>query len=310
METRKIGSLQVSLCGLGCNNFGARCDEKQSAEVVRASLDAGINFFDTADFYGGGKSEQFLGAALGAARDEVIIATKFGLQMDADPSHAGGSARWVKQAAENSLKRLGTDRIDLYQMHRPDPTVPIEETLEALNDLVAAGKIVEIGNSNFDGAQIEQADDVASPRGLVRFVSAQNHYNLLRREAEDDVIPACERRGFGFLPYYPLASGLLTGKYRRGEDPPEGTRLARVPAERRSAIFNDENFAIIGMLDAFARARGHTLLELAMSWLAVKPVVASVIAGATRPEQVRANANAVSWALTADEQAAIDEISG
>ena len=308
METRKIGSLDVTLCGLGTNNFGMRIDQDQTTAVVDAALDAGVNFFDTADLYGGTKSEQFLGKALGARRDDVVVATKFGGPLDDNPEHRGGSARWVRQACEDSLRRLGTDRIDLYQLHFPDMTVPIEETLTALDELVKAGKVREIGNSNFTGEMIEEADDVSEKLGLARFVSAQNMYNLLNRQPETDVIPACGRRGLAFLPYFPLASGLLTGKYRRNEPLPEGARLTNYPSDRRDAFMNEGAMDIVEQLEEFAGARDRTLLDLAMSWLASHDVVASVIAGATRPEQVRANANAVMWKLTEAELKEIDEI--
>ena len=303
METRSIGSLKVSLAGLGCNNFGGRCDADQTAAVVAAALDAGITFFDTADVYGGTHSEEFLGRALGSLRDDVVVATKFGHQVGDDPEHSGGSARWVTRACEDSLRRLGTDHIDLYQLHRPDPKTPIEETLGALDELVRAGKVREIGNSNFDGAAMDEADDVARTRGFARFASAQNHYNLLHREAESDVLPACARLGLGQLPYFPLASGMLTGKYRRGEPPPEGTRLATVPEERRARIFSDENFDVVERLESIAVKRGRSLLDVALGWLAAQPAVASVIAGATTPWQVRANAAATSWEPSSEDLA-------
>lgn len=308
METRAIGSLNVTLCGLGTNNFGMRIDQAQTTTVVNAALEAGINFFDTADLYGGGKSEEFLGKALGARRDDVVIATKFGGPLDQNEEHRGGSARWVREACEGSLRRLGTDRIDLYQFHFPDTTVPIEETLTALDELVRAGKVREIGNSNFTGEMIEEADDVSAKLGLARFVSAQNMYNLLNREPDQDVLPACERRGLAFLPYFPLASGLLTGKYRRDEPLPEGARLTAYPEDRRKHFLNEHTLDVVEKLEAFAEARGHTLLDVAMSWLASNPVIASVIAGATKPEQVRANGAAVGWKLTAGELKEIDEI--
>ncbi|HLW16178.1 MAG TPA: aldo/keto reductase [Actinomycetota bacterium] len=308
METRKIGSLDVTVCGLGTNNFGMRIDQERTTAVVDAALEAGITFFDTADLYGGTKSEQFLGKALGARRDDVVIATKFGGPLDDDPEHRGGSARWVRQACEDSLRRLGTDRIDLYQLHFPDMTVPIEETLTALDELVKAGKVREIGNSNFTGEMIEEADDVSEKIGLARFVSAQNMYSLLHREPEDEVIPACQRRGLAFLPYFPLASGLLTGKYKKDAPLPEGARITNYPEDRRKDFMTDRAMEIVERLDEFARARDHTLLDLAMSWLLHKPVVASVIAGATKPEQARANAGAVTWRLTDADLKEIDEI--
>ena len=305
---RKIGSLEVSLVGLGCNNFGMRIDEEQSAAVVHAALDAGINFFDTADVYGRTRSEQYLGRALGSRRDDVIVATKFVAPIDHDRSHAGAGARWVAEAVEGSLRRLGTDRIDLYQQHGPDPNVPIEETLTALDRLVRDGKVREIGNSNFSGAQIDEAESVAQRGGLARFVSAQNHFNLLHREPLDDVIPACVRDGLGVLPYFPLASGLLTGKYTRGEPAPEGTRLSQLPEERASRVMSDRNLDQIERLRAFAAERGHSILELAFAWLAAQPAMASIIAGATSPEQVGANVAAVDWRLSDADLVEIDEL--
>jgi aryl-alcohol dehydrogenase-like predicted oxidoreductase len=308
MEMRKLGSLEVSLVGLGCNNFGMRIDEERSAAVVRAALDAGINFFDTADVYGGTRSEQYLGRALGARRDEVVIATKFVGPIDDDPSHAGASARWVAQAVEGSLRRLGTDRVDLYQQHGPDPNVPIEETLTALDRLVRDGKVREIGNSNFSGEQIDEAESVSERQRLARFVSAQNHFNLLHRQPLQDVVPACVRDGLAVLPYFPLASGLLTGKYQRGTPPPEGTRLSQVPEERAARVMSDRNFDRVDALSAFAAEREHTLLELAFAWLAAQPAMASIIAGATTPEQVAANVAAVDWRLSEDDLAELDDL--
>jgi aryl-alcohol dehydrogenase-like predicted oxidoreductase len=303
METRRIGSLTVSLAGLGCNNFGNRLDEPATREVVSAALDAGINFFDTADIYGGTRSEEFLGRALGGRRDRVVIATKFGHEIDAE--RRGASAQYVRRAAEDSLRRLGTDRIDLYQLHRPDPAVPIAETLGALDELVRAGKVIEIGCSNFSVAQIREAEAAVRP-GSARFASVQNEYNLLHREPEAGVLAECESAGLAFLPYFPLASGLLTGKYRKGQPPPTGSRLQS--AERYARLLNERNLEVVERLIAFAQSRGHTLLELACSWLASRGVVASVIAGATTPAQVRANARAVHWRLDADELRAIHAI--
>jgi aryl-alcohol dehydrogenase-like predicted oxidoreductase len=308
METRTLGSLEVTLVGLGCNNFGMRIDEDQSAAVVHAALDAGINVFDTADVYGGTRSEQFLGRALGRRRDEVIIATKFVAPIDDDPSHAGASARWVAEAVEGSLRRLGTDRIDLYQQHAPDPNVPIEETLGALDRLVREGKVREIGNSNFSGDQIDEAEAVSVGKGLARFVSAQNHLNLLQRDPLRDVLPACVRHGLGVLPYFPLASGLLTGKYRRGVSPPTGTRLSMLPEDRAARVMSDGNFDDVDRLTAFAAERDHTILELAFAWLAAQPTMTSIIAGATKPEQVRANVAAVDWKLSDDDLAQLDQL--
>jgi aryl-alcohol dehydrogenase-like predicted oxidoreductase len=313
VETRKIGSLDVSIVGLGCNNFGMRIDQDATTKVVDAAIDAGINFFDTADVYGGrGKSEEMLGVALGKRRDDVLIATKFGSPMSDDGQSQGGSARWIKQAVENSLKRLGTDRIDLYQQHVPDRDTPFDETLGALTDLVREGKVREIGCSNYAGKHIAKCNGISEDNGFAKWASAQNNYSLLERSIEPDVTDACSTYGLGILPYFPLASGLLTGKYRTKDDRPEGTRItlmAQAMPERAEATLSDENFAIIDKLRAFAEERGHSLLELAMSWLATKPVIASVIAGATKPEQAKANAEAASWRLTDDEMKSVDEIS-
>jgi aryl-alcohol dehydrogenase-like predicted oxidoreductase len=310
MEMRKLGSLEVSLVGLGCNNFGMRCDLEQTKAVVAAALDAGINFFDTADVYGGTKSEEFLGTALEPHRDDVVIATKFCAPIGDDPLHRGASARWITEAVEGSLRRLGTDRIDLYQQHMPDNEVDIEETLGALDGLVRAGKVREIGNSNFNGEQIDAAAATSEDRGLARFASAQNYFNVLHRQPLDDVVPACGRHGLGLLPYFPLASGLLTGKYRRGEAPPAGTRLSGLPEDRVASVLSDRNFDRVDRLSAFAADRGHTLLELAFAWLAAQPMLASVIAGATKPEQAAANAAAVDWTMSDDDLTALQTVLG
>ena len=301
METRRLGSFQVSVVGLGCNNFGMRIDEDQTRDVVHAALDAGINFFDTSDSYGGTKSEQFLGKALAGRRDEVILATKFASPVDDDPSHRGASARWITEEVENSLRRLGTDRIDLYQQHYPDKDVPIDETLEALDRLVRDGKVVEIGNSNFDAAQLKEADSLSREKGRARFVSAQNELSLMRRGAVDDLLPTCTELDLAFLPYFPLGSGMLTGKYRRGEEPPSGTRLGAWPASYTEKLLSDQSFDLVEALTGWAESRGHTVLDLAFAWLLAHDVVGSVIAGATRPEQVKANVEAARWKLSADD---------
>lgn len=298
MEMRQIGSLEVSLVGLGCNNFGMRCDEAQTKAVVDAAIEAGINLLDTADVYGGTRSEEFLGRILAGRRDDVIIATKFSAPIDDNPDHRGASARWIAEAVEGSLQRLGTDRIDLYQQHGPDSTVPIEETLGALDKLVREGKVREIGNSNFSGEQIDAAAAASDANGWARFVAAQNHFNLLHRDPSEEVVPACERHGLGVLPYFPLASGLLTGKYERGKPPPTGTRLSSLPEERAARVLSDKHFDQVEALAAFAEQRGRTLLELAFAWLAAQPAMGSIIAGATKPEQVRANVAAVDWKLS------------
>lgn len=303
MRMRRLGNsgLKVSEVGLGCNNFGMRIDAAQTQAVVDAALDAGINLFDTADIYGGTQSEVFLGQALGKRRHEVVLATKFGMEVRGEAAKSGGSRRWIMQAVEDSLRRLGTDYIDLYQFHRPDPETPVEETLRALDDLVRQGKVRYLGNSNFAGWQVADADWIARTEGLNRFVSAQNEYSLLNRKSAFEVLPACERFGLGVLPYFPLASGLLSGKYRRGEAPPPDSRLAAWGGRG----LTDANFDKVEALEGWAKARGHTLLDLAFAWLLGQPVVSSVIAGATRPEQVRANAAAAEWRLTAEEVAEV-----
>lgn len=312
MEYRNLGTsgLKVSIVGIGCNNFGMRIDADQTKDVVAAAIDHGINFFDSADIYGGrGKSEEFLGQAIkGKDRSQLIIASKFANPMGEGDLMKGASRRYIMNAVEDSLRRLDTDYIDLYQQHVPDPDTPIDETLRALDDLVRQGKVRYIGNSNFSGWQIADADWTAKHEGLNRFVCAQNLYSLLDRRLEREVLPACERFGLGMLPYFPLASGMLTGKYRRGEAPAEGTRMAAM-GQRAQAAMSDDNFDVVEKLTAFAESRGHTILDLAMSWLATKPVISSVIAGATSPAQVESNANAASWRLTAEEMAEVDEIS-
>ena len=306
METRRIGELEVSVAGVGCNNFGMRIDEAAAGDVVAAALDVGITFFDTADLYGGGKSEEFLGRALGSRRGQVVVATKFGMRPPPD-GRPGGDPSWVADAVVASLRRLGTDYIDLYWLHAPDAKTPIGDTLAALDRLVAAGTVRELGCSNFSAAQLDEAAAAAASLGVHPFVSVQNEYSLLRREPERAVLEACRRHGLSFVPYFPLASGLLTGKYQRGTPPPAGTRLAQWPKERVDQLLGDEQFATVEALDAFARDHGHTLPELALSWLASNPLVASVIAGATSPEQVRANGAATTaWAVTAAERADLD----
>jgi aryl-alcohol dehydrogenase-like predicted oxidoreductase len=305
MQTRTIGSLEVSLVGLGCNNFGGRIDDAQTKRVVDAAIDAGVTLFDTADVYGGGgRSEELLGAALGGRRAQVVVATKFGMPMG--DGKAGAAPAYVRAACDDSLRRLGTDVIDLYQQHAPDPSVPIEETLGALDELVRAGKVREIGCSNFTPEMIDEAAAVSARTGGARFVTVQNELSLLRRKGDAALVDACTRNDLGILPYFPLASGMLTGKYARGVEPPEGTRLAGAPEDRRARALSDRNFDAIEALGSFATERGHTLLELAMSWLAGLPKMASVIAGATTPEQVRANAAAVAWTLTDADRAEID----
>jgi len=309
MERRPIGSLSVSLVGVGCNNFGRRIDAAGTEAVVDAAVEAGINFFDTADIYGGTQSEELLGKALAGRRDDVIIATKFGMG-DGTKLPAGASAASIAAAAEGSLRRLGTDRIDLYQIHAPDDSTPIDETLEAMDRLVRDGKVLEIGCSNFDGPRLDDAASAAEKHGTARFVSVQNELSLLRRRGEADLLASAQRHDLAILPYFPLASGVLTGKYRRGETPPAGTRIGSMEAGDQEKALSAKRFDVVEGLDAFARERGHTLLELAMSWLASLPNLASVIAGATKPEQVRANVAAVGWTLTDDDRARIGEIAG
>jgi aryl-alcohol dehydrogenase-like predicted oxidoreductase len=306
VETRTIGALEVSVIGLGCNNFGGRIDEARSSEVVLAALDAGVTFFDTADIYGSTQSETFIGRALAGRRDEAIIATKFGNPLPT--GEHGARPEYVHRAADASLARLGVEYIDLYQLHTPDPETPIAETLGALNELIAAGKVREIGCSNFSVAQLEEAEAAIAP-GQRGFVSVQNEYSLLARGAKRDVLPFCEQRGIGFLPFFPLACGMLTGKYTRGAGAPAGTRLANAPAERQERAFSDANFAVVEALTAFAVERGHSLLELAFARLIAESSIPSVIAGATSPTQVDVNvAAAGAWNLTAEEIAEIDRL--
>jgi aryl-alcohol dehydrogenase-like predicted oxidoreductase len=302
MQTRKVGSLQVSVVGLGCNNFGWRIDAEASAKVIDAAIESGVTFFDTADRYGKGQSEDFLGRALGKRRDQIILATKFGMEME--KGQQGASPKYVLEAVGASLRRLRTDRIDLYQLHQPDPKTPITDTLGALDELVRAGKVREVGCSNFSVAQIREATDAS--QGRAQFVSVQNEFSLFHREPETNgVLPECERRRLAFLPYFPLASGLLTGKYREGKKLPEGSRAADGWGPK---VFTEQNLAIVELLIEFAESKGHTILELAFSWLLSHKPVASVIAGASKPEQVRANAKAADWQLAADDLAQIDAI--
>lgn len=302
MQTRKVGSLQVSVVGLGCNNFGWRIDAEASAKVIDAAIESGVTFFDTADRYGKGQSEDFLGRALGKRRDQIILATKFGMEME--KGQQGASPKYVLEAVDASLRRLRTDRIDLYQLHQPDPKTPITDTLGALDELVRAGKVREIGCSNFSVAQIREAADAS--QGRAQFVSVQNEFSLFHREPETNgVLPECERRRLAFLPYFPLASGLLTAKYREGKKLPEGSRAADGWGPK---VFTEQNLAIVELLIEFAESKGHTILELAFSWLLSHKPVASVIAGASKPEQVRANAKAADWQLAADDLAQIDAI--
>ena len=334
MDYRNLGhsGLPVSVVGLGCDNFGPRCDPDQSAAIVHRALDLGITFFDTADIYGpGGLSEEYLGKALKGRRQNTIIATKFVGPMGPGLLWMGTSRRYIMYAIEGSLRRLGTDYIDLYQIHFPFPGVPMEETLRALEDLVRQGKVRYIGCSNFAAWQIVQANWIARTEHLSRFISAQNAYNLLDRQIERELVPACIAHGVGILPYFSLASGVLTGKYRPGQQRPKEARLAgegpktatltgqddaivrRVNPEMLrwvtpETIFTEQNFDILMKLEAFAKARDHNVLDLAIAWLASQPGVASVLAGATRPEQIEQSARACEWRLTPEELAEVGAI--
>ena len=303
MRQRSLGNsdLVVSVVGLGTNNFGWRLDLEQTRAVLDAALDVGITLIDTADIYGETKSETFIGEALKGRRDRVVLATKFG--GGKNKGNGGGSREHILEAVDASLGRLQTDWIDLYQYHFPDETTPLEETLGALNELVEQGKVRHIGSSNFSPEWVEEADEISRREGWARFISAQNHYSLLERDVENGLVQTCERLGVGVIPYFPLASGLLTGKYRRGEEPPEGTRL-----EGRSERLTGEVFDQLEALERFGKERGRTLLEVAIAGLAARPAVASVIAGATSPEQVRANAQAGEWGPSSEDMAALDEV--
>lgn len=310
MQKRKLGNAgpEVSLVGLGANNFGGRIDLAASRRVVDKALDLGVTLIDTADVYGNrGGSEECLGQILGPRRKNIVLATKFGLPMDDSGKLRGASRRYIVQAVDASLRRLKTDWIDLYQLHRPDAQTPIEETLYALDDLVKAGKIRFIGCSNLSGAQLQEAQGVAQARRLASFICCQDEYNLLERALEKDLLPVMGEHRLTLLPYFPLASGLLTGKYRHGAPPPPGTRLAN-SASRGSGVLNDRNWRIVEALSAFAAARGRSLLELAMSWLASRPFIPSIIAGATTPAQVEQNIAAIGWTLSANDLAEIDRL--
>jgi aryl-alcohol dehydrogenase-like predicted oxidoreductase len=309
MKTRRLGNEgpEVSIVGLGCNNIGFRIDEAETKAVVDAALEAGVTLFDTADAYSAGMSEELLGRALRGRRDDAVIATKFGGtpfngRWESTPEAPKGSREWIRWAVEGSLQRLGTDWIDLYQYHFPDGMTPIEETLGALNELVEEGKVRATGSSNHDATGVEGADTAARERGLARFVSAQNRYSLVTRDAEDELLPSCERLGIGFLPYFPLESGVLTGKVRRGQEPPEDSRLAGPMGE---GFLTDEVFDRAEALERFAQERGVSLLEVAIGGLLAMPAVTSVIAGATKPEQIRANAAAGAWEPSAEDVQAL-----
>ena len=311
MQQRNLGrsGLQVSVVGLGCNTFGANVDQAGATAIVNRALDLGVTLFDTADSYGGmGGSETCLGVALGKRRKDVVLATKFANAMNTAKTLRGGSRRYVMSAVEASLQRLGTDWIDLYQMHYPDPATPIEETLRALDDLVRQGKVRYVGCSNFAAWQVVEAHWTARYHGVAGFISCQDQYSLLARGIERELVPAMRACGAGLLPYAPLSSGLLTGKYRRGEAIPEGTRLATRP-ELRARYATDVRMEVLERLRTFCAERGRPMLELAISWLAAQPVVGSVIAGATSPAQVEGNVAASNWHLTPDDIAEIDRLS-
>ena len=291
------------MVGLGCNNFGRTVDLEGTRAVVDAALDAGVTFLDTADVYGDkGGSESLLGEVLEGRRDRVVLATKFGQDMG-HGTEARGSRAYIHQAIEASLQRLRTDVVDLYQYHTPDNITPFEETFGAVDELVREGKVRYVGHSNLDAAQVEEVDAICREHGFARPVSAQNQYSLLRREAEEELLPTCDRLGIGVLPYFPLASGLLTGKYRRGEPRPQGTRLSD-----REAAFTEETFERLEALEAFAKERGLTLLQVAIGGLLAQPAITSVIAGATKPEQVRANVEAANWEATPEDLAELNSL--
>ena len=308
MEMRSIGSLSVSVVGLGCNNFGMTIDADATQTVVDAAIDAGVNYFDTADLYGRGKSEEFLGAALGGRRDQVVIGTKFGHPGALPEGQRGGDPTWIRQAVDASLTRLNTDRIDHYQLHMPDPDTPQAETLGALRELVDEGKVLEIGCSNFSADQIDDAAGAAAETGSGNYSSVQNHYSVLTRSVEDDgVVDACERTGMTVVPYFPLESGLLTGKYS-GLTPPEGTRLSMWKGEMRDMFLSEDNLAAVDRLTSYAADQGHSILELAIGWLVSNPAVASVICGATKPSQVASNVTAANWTMSPDQRSKIADL--
>ncbi len=310
MEIRNLGGsgLRVSAVGLGCNNFGQRTDLETSRKVIHKAIDLGITLFDTADIYADmGGSETVLGEVLGPRRKDIVLATKFSKPMSSDGTKQGASRRYIMLAVEASLKRLKTDYIDLYQQHDYDPLTPIDETLRALDDLIRDGKVRHIGNSNFPAWRVAEAEYLARAMNVSHFISCQDEYSLVVRDIERDLLPCARQYGLGLLPFFPLASGLLTGKYRRGQAAPDDTRFSRVP-RLRDRYVTPRNEEIVEKLQALAQARGHSMLELAFSWLAARPQVASVIAGATRVEQVEQNVKAIGWHLSADDMAEIDKI--
>jgi aryl-alcohol dehydrogenase-like predicted oxidoreductase len=310
MQIRNLGGsgLSVSAVGLGCNNFGQRTDLETSRKVIHKAIDLGVTLFDTADIYAGqGGSETVLGEVLGNRRKDIVLATKFSKPMASDGTKQGASRRYIMSAVEASLRRLKTDYIDLYQQHDYDPLTPIEETLRALDDLIRQGKVRYIGNSNFPAWRVAEAEYVAHAINVNHFISCQDEYSLLVRDIEKDLLPAAQQYNLGILPFFPLASGLLTGKYKRGAPAPEDTRFSKSPALRDRYV-TPRNEEMAEKLQAFARDRGHSLLELAFSWLAARPQVASVIAGATRVEQLEQNVSAIGWTLSAEEIAEVDKM--
>ena len=310
MEFRNLGKsgLKVSIVGLGCNNFGMRIDAERARAVVNSAIEEGVTLFDTADIYGGrGASEEMLGKALGDNRRNVIVATKFGMPFGKGPYLRGASRRYICASAEDSLRRLGTDYIDLYQIHQFDPETPQEETLDALDDLVRAGKVRYIGCSNFTAWQMVEALWISRANHLAPYISAQNEYNMLERSIERELIPACGKFGVGILPFFPLASGFLTGKYQRDAELPKDTRFGAMQM-LAGRYMTEGNWAMVERWEEFARSRGHTMLELAMGWLIAKPEISSVIAGATKPEQVAANVKAANWKLTPQDLADLDKL--
>ena len=309
METRRIGSLEVSVLGLGCNDFGLTLDEAQATRIVHGAVDAGVTYFDTAEAYGGGQSEQFLGRALGSRRERVVIATKFGARGSGEDGLSPGDPAWVRVAVERNLARLGVDCIDHYQLHYFDPETPLEDTLGVLNELVVAGKVRELGCSNFSAEQLLAASEITEREGWAPFRTIQNRYSVITRTPETDgTLAACAATGTALVPYFPLELGMLTGKYSAEDPVPEGSRRARWDPAVTQRFYTDDKIRVAGELQQFAKDRGHDVVELALSWLAQNPLVATVIAGASKPEQVEANSRLLGWVLTDEERAEVDRI--